>query len=211
MAKQRHRQRQDHRLIELQDQLKERDARIKDLRREFSAAEELVSEERETVEQAMAVIDAWKEAFGMVQDDKGVWRWDEWMDRWKHIIKAYDDLVRDWNKFAPAYNAAVLKRNVGRPLAASEAQVATVRKLSKAGRSLRAIADETSLGFQTVRTIIDQGAGTDRTTRKHLERIDPSRFKEEPWRARTRASLPKRISETLERGADLVKAAKGLR
>jgi len=35
-------------------------------------------------------------------------------------------------------------------------------------------------------------------------------FREEPWRARSRANLPKRIGETLERGRDLVKAAKGL-
>jgi hypothetical protein len=57
----------------------------------------------------------------------------------------------------------------------------------------------------------DQGNGCDRTTRKHLERVDPGRFKEEPWRARTRAALPKRIGEVLERGRELVKAAKGQR
>src|SRR5262249_8817142 len=34
---------------------------------------------------------------------------------------------------------------------------------------------------------------------------------EEPWRARTRAALPQRVTETLERGRELVKAAKGLR
>jgi hypothetical protein len=44
-----------------------------------------------------------------------------------------------------------------------------------------------------------------------LTRIDPRQFKEEPWRVRTRAGLPKRINETLERGRELVQAAKGLR
>jgi DNA-binding CsgD family transcriptional regulator len=43
---------------------------------------------------------------------------------------------------------------VGRPLAASEAQQATVRRLRKAGKSLRWIAEETSLGLNTVRTIV---------------------------------------------------------
>lgn len=62
-----------------------------------------------------------------------------------------------------------------------------------------------------MRTIIDSGNGRDRTTVKHLERIDPSRLKEEPWRERTRVSLPKRITETLERGRELVKEAKGLK
>ena len=39
-----------------------------------------------------------------------------------------------WNRFVPDYNAIVAPRNVGRPLAASEAQVATVLKLHKAGK-----------------------------------------------------------------------------
>jgi len=51
----------------------------------------------------------------------------------------------------------------------------------------------------------------DRTTVRHLQRIDPGRFKEEPWRERTRTALPTRITETLERGRKLVKAAKGLK
>lgn len=84
-------------------------------------------------------------------------------------------------------------------------------KLHKAGTSLRDIAEETSLGFQTVRTIVDQGAGHDRTTVKHLERIDPGRLREAPWRKRMRAALPKRITETLAEGRELVKRAKGLK
>jgi len=54
-------------------------------------------------------------------------------------------------------------------------------------------------------------AGRDRTTRKHLERIDPGRFKEERSREHTRLNLPKRITETLAQGEELVKAAKGLK
>jgi hypothetical protein len=85
-----------------------------------------------------------------------------------------------------------------------------VRKLHRVGRSLRGIGDETSLGLQTVRTILDRDSGRDRTTVKHLQRIDPGRFREEQWRVRTRAALPKRITETVEQGRDVVKAAKGL-
>jgi hypothetical protein len=41
----------------------------------------------------------------------------------------------------------------------------------------------TSFGLRTVRTIVDQGDGRDRTTIKHLERIDPDRKLEASWRA----------------------------
>ena len=75
---------------------------------------------------------------------------------------------------------------------------------------MHAIEEETNRSFQTVRTILSKDTRTDRTTKRHLERINPGRFKEEPWRERTRANLPQRITETLERGAELVKAAKGL-
>jgi hypothetical protein len=199
------------RVAQLEDELKQRDERIKDLRRELNEAEELISEEREHVEQAIAVINSWKEAFNMVQDENGVWQWNEWVATWKKQAKAYDELVTKWNRFVGEYNALVLKRNMGRPLLASEAQVQQVRKLRKAGKSLHAIEEETNLGFQTVRTILSKDTRTDRTTKRHLERINPGRFKEEPWRERTRARLPKRISETLEHGRELVKAAKGLR
>jgi hypothetical protein len=69
-----------------------------------------------------------------------------------------------------------------------------VLKLHKAGGSLRGIAEDTSLGLATVRTIVSQKNGTDRTTVKHLERIDPDRAAAARWRARkrTRDALPKR-------------------
>jgi hypothetical protein len=199
------------RIAELEDELKQRDARIRELRADLNKADALISEEREHVEEASALISSWIEAFDMVQDENDKWTSGPWVDECMAARRAYRDLVNKWNRFVPDYNATVLKRNVGRPLAASEAQVQEVRKRHKRGESLRAIADETSLGFQTVRTIVDQGAGRDRTTVKHLQRIDPGRFREEPWRERTRAGLPKRINETLERGAKLMQAAKGLR
>jgi DNA-binding CsgD family transcriptional regulator len=47
-----------------------------------------------------------------------------------------------------------------------------VRKLRKAGKSLRWIAEETSLGLNTVRTILAKANGA---TRKHLARIKNQR------------------------------------
>lgn len=197
------------RIGELEDELKQRDARIRELRADLNKAEALMSEEREHVESANAAIEAWIEAFNMTQDENGKWTYANWYNNAVEAGERYVELVKKWNRAVHDFNSMVRQRNVGRPLGASEAQVAQVRKLHKAGRSLRAIAEETSLGFQTVRTIIDKGDRRDRTSRKHFERID---YKpEEPWRERTRRSLPKRITETLERGAELVKAAKGLR
>jgi hypothetical protein len=158
------------------------------------------------------MVDQWKQAFDMVQDADGSWMWsrsfvegDEWFEK-------YRALVRDWNKFVGEYNAVVRPRNVGRPLAASEAQVAQVRKLHKAGKSLRAIMDETSLSLQTVRTVVDQGNGVDRTTRKHLARIDPDRARERQWRAKSqnRKALPKRIA-AWEKSRDELRKSKGLK
>jgi hypothetical protein len=64
-----------------------------------------------------------------------------------------------------------------------------------------------------VRTAIDQGAGVDRTTVKHLARIDPDRKEAALWRAHTRVrkALPQRINATLAKGRELVKQAKGLK
>jgi hypothetical protein len=127
---------------------------------------------------------------------------------------AHAALVRKWNAAVDDFNSAVRQpRNVGRPLAASDAQCATVLKLRKTGTSLRDIAAETSLGLWTVRTIIDKRAGTDRTSRKYFERITPDRKEVAAWQARkrTRDSLPKRINATLKEGRDLVREARGLK
>jgi hypothetical protein len=78
--------------------------------------------------------------------------------------------------------------------------------------SLRRIADETNLGMQTVRTITAKSSCSDRASMKRLERIDPEREAVTAWEARkrTRDALPKKIAETLETGAALIKAVKGL-
>jgi hypothetical protein len=199
------------RIAELEDEIKQRDARIRELRNDLNKAEALISEEREHVEDANALIDSWIEAFEMRQDEKGAWSFSPWFEAADIARDRYDALLKKWNRHVTLFNNTFAPRNVGRPLGASAAQVQQVRKLHKAGKSLRAIQEETNLGFQTVRTIVGQTAGRDRTTIKHLQRIDPGRLKEEPWRERTRMSLPKRITETLERGRELVKAAKGLR
>jgi hypothetical protein len=85
-------------------------------------------------------------------------------------------------------------------------------KLRAEGTPLRLIVDETSLGMQTVRTIIGRKQRTDRTSVKRIERlgVDKSELIRAKARKRTRDALPKRINEMLEQGAELIREAKGL-
>jgi multidrug resistance efflux pump len=203
------------RIAELEDDLKQRDLRVKGLRADLDKAEALISEMREQVEDVDGVIEAWIEAFRMVQGDNGNWNYDEWTANCVEYRERYIELLKDWNRFVPLYNAAVApqQRNFGRPLGADKAQRAAVLKLHAKGTSLRGIAEELELGVRTVRTIVDQRDGVDRTTVKHLARIDPDRKEEALWRAhsRVRKTLPQRINATLAKGRELVKQAKGLK
>jgi hypothetical protein len=121
--------------------------------------------------------------------------------------------VRDWNRVLPLINGH--RQPVGRPLGASEAQIIHVPKLRKAGRSLRGIADDTSLGLPTVRTIVAQMSRSDRTTRKHRarpERIEIDRHQVARWKRqrRTGNALPKRVNAFLKEGRAIAKEARGL-
>jgi hypothetical protein len=82
----------------------------------------------------------------------------------------------------------------------------------KAGQSLRDIADETRLGFQTVRTVVDKAASVDRATLARIQRIAPDMLAEagERSRKRTRDALPRRINAALKDCAELRKRAKGI-
>jgi hypothetical protein len=201
------------RIAQLEDELKERARRIADLKRELDKERDLTHRQDEHLRDANDTIAAWKQAFEMVQNERGEWEWSSSFVEGDEWFAKHQAIVRDWNAFVPEYNAAVRPRNVGRPLAASDAQCAQVRRLRKAGASLRNIADEMSLSLQTVRTIVDQAAGVDRTTLKHLARIAPDRARERQWQAksRSRKALPKRIAAWEKATDELRKEAKGLR
>jgi hypothetical protein len=74
----------------------------------------------------------------------------------------------------------------------------------------RGIAEETSLGLQTVCTILDQQDGVDRTTIKQLQRIDPDPARERVWR-QMRQALPREIAAVEKANAELRQVAKGLK
>jgi uncharacterized coiled-coil protein SlyX len=166
------------RIRELEDEIGHRDGRIAELKHELDEARDLIQRQGDQVRDCNDHIEAWIQAFEMEPDDAGVWRWKESFVEGHEWFEKWTALRRQWNKFVPEYNAAILKRNVGRPLAASDAQCASVRKLHKAGKSLRVIAEEMNLGVNTVRTIIGKQNGTDRTSIRHLRKVDPDRARE---------------------------------
>jgi uncharacterized coiled-coil protein SlyX len=201
------------RIGELEDEIKHRDRRIEELREEVDEQRDLLRRMQEHIEDADNTLERWKETFHMMEDENGKWTWEPFWDERNKIIDDYNDLAHRWNKYLPIINGR--SQPVGRPLGASEAQVATVLKLHKQGVSLRGIVDETSLGLRTVRTIIDKRNDTDRTTRKHrerLERID-NRQQMTRWKRqkRTGDALPKQAQRVVEEGRELVKEAKGLK
>jgi hypothetical protein len=86
----------------LEDELKQRDDRIGELRADLDRAEQLVWEMREHVEDASTLIDSWIEAFDMVQDDDGAWKWSTAFVESHEWFKKYDALVTKWNGSCPS-------------------------------------------------------------------------------------------------------------
>jgi hypothetical protein len=216
MAKRQERQKT---IGELEDEVRRLQDEVRGLRKALEEDQhtndglrDLTDRFRENADDYVNCLEAWKETFGMVMTESGGWTWAPFWDERSKIIDAYNNLAQRWNKYLPLINGQ--SRNVGRPLAASEAQVDTVRKLRKAGRSLRGIAEDTSLGLDTVRTIVGQMHLKDRTTNKHRQRIERIDLREEmaSWKRQRRSggALPKRVQGVIEAANELVTEARGL-
>jgi len=175
---------------------------------------ELVERERQHVEDANGVIDSWIESFNMQLDDNGEYNWQANLpEQHDLLIDKYHALLKNWNAMISEYNSVVAPKDIGRPLAASEAQIAKVLKLHAEGIPQRLIVDEVKpLGRNTIRTIIGRQYRTDRTSVKRIERlgIDKTELVSAKVRKRSRDALPKRIKQTLDQGAELIREAKGL-
>jgi hypothetical protein len=203
------------RLHELEDQLKDAERRLAEMKQERDDANALVEQVREQIEDDEAQIEEWIAAFDMELGDNGVWKLngDTLCEAHDKLVEKHNALLKNWNRAVVDFNAVYADRqSPGRPLAATETQCVEVRRLRKRGISLRDIADETSLSLRTIRTIVGRDAGTDRTTIKRLERLDPMRAEviSAKARQRSRDALPGRINKALANLADLKKAAKGL-
>ena len=137
------------RIMELLGELdKERDLIV--------AMREHIEKTHEQVERSNHTIKQWIERFEMMLTDEG-WKWkDDLIECHNDLLSKYNALVKKWNRYIDSFKT---RQAVGRPLRASEAQQAQVRKLRKVGHTLREIANETNLSFQTIRTIIGQKDG----------------------------------------------------
>lgn len=206
------------RIAELEVDLKQRDRRIATLKAALDEATSLKDDMAEQVKEHAEIIDDWIQVFDMQQDDDGRWLFDvNQVAVWEtaaELTEKNNAIIRRWNKFVPKYNAMVRPRDSGRPLAASEDQVLTVRKLRRDGASLRAVVAQTGLGLRTVRTIVEKDQGTDRTAdrRKELRRLELDRLRAAEWRSRIRrrGDLEKRVTRHRKRVDDLLKASKGI-
>jgi hypothetical protein len=192
----------EHSVADLEEKLEAKDKRIAELRDELDEERERCQRMREHIEERESIIQSWIEAFELELKDDGNYSMGPFWAGYNKHIDEYNDLVRQWNRFC----VSTRQRNVGRPLAASDAQSAQVLKLHKKGVSLWSIVDETSLGFQTVRTVIAKQIGADRTTKRHRHRLtlDPGLRRI----ARTGNAMPGQVNRLLKAGRDLVKEAK---
>src|SRR5215470_9577310 len=105
----------------LQDEIKARDRRIEELRREIDELRDLVRRMEEHVEDSGNVIERWAEAFEMEMTESGSWSWKPFWEEHSKIVNEHNALIDRWNRFVPLIN----RQPVGRPLAASETQCAT--------------------------------------------------------------------------------------
>jgi hypothetical protein len=201
------------RIGELEDELKQRDRRITELRQEIDEQGELITSMRENIEDSDNVLESWRDTFDMTMTDDGAWTWKPFWNEHNKLVDRYESLRQRWNKYVPLINGRA--QPVGRPLAASDDQADTVRKLHTKGMSLRDIMIETNLSFSTVRTIVGQINRTDRTTKKHrdrFERIERDKARDVRWKRqkRTGDALPKRAQAVFDKGRALIVEAKGL-
>jgi hypothetical protein len=196
---------------ELEDEIKQKDQRIEELRAEIDEQRELIQRLREHAEEYDQGIEAWCETFDMTMTEDGDWTWKPFWDEHWQTIDDYNALVRDWNKYLPKINGE--PRNVGRPLAASKAQVKEVLWRHQTGESLRHIAEELSLAFRRcVPSLARSTALTapPRNTGNAWSASRRGRLAKWKRQKRTGDALPKRVNAFLEQGRALIKEAKGL-
>jgi hypothetical protein len=73
------------------------------------------------------------------------------LERYNDLLNEYNELVRRRNRYV---GSLATDHAIGRPPRATQAQQAQVRRLRKAGHTLREIVHETGLSLQTLRTMV---------------------------------------------------------
>lgn len=203
------------------DDVEQLRANLRDLRRRLTEAEELgstIGEVHQRLEDAAETREQWIEEFKMELTEQNTWRFNPdsfagW-DAYEELRQRYEALIKEWNEFVPQYNDAVVSRSVrqvGRPLAASESQVARVLALRGQGRSYGWIAEATGLGLKTIRSIVTRPE-REKAERQLLKRRALNREDARRYRARkaARERLESRITDEAKDMTRLLKATKGL-
>jgi len=170
-----------------------------------------IEKAHEQMERSNEIIRQWIESFEMTFADKeGTWT-DNLLDSYDDLLSKYNKLVKKWNRRLGSLNT---RQAIGRPLKASQAQQAQVRRLSKTGHTLREIANETNLSFQTVRTIMRQKDDVYRAAKKKndLQRVEQNRHHIGSWRGRqrTRDAPTAQSNALLKDGESLLKDGRNL-
>jgi hypothetical protein len=197
------------RIADLEHELRFRDQRINELKKELDEERELVRSMEEHVTEADEHLEHFITTFGLVMDDDGLYHNGEFITEYQDSLDKYIDLIDRHNKLVGIINRHIAKVNpIGRPIAASEAQQIEIRKHHKRGKSSRWIAEELSLSRRTVTTIIGKLDGSDRTTNLRRKRLglEP---KHKDWRPAAMARLPKQATKHFEKGRELLKEAEG--
>jgi hypothetical protein len=196
-------------LTHLRGRVKKLVDELGEMRSLVSAMQEHVEKANAQIERSNAIVRQRIEDFEIMRADKGAKWKDALIERYNELTNEYNKLIKKWNR----YVASKASRVIGRPLRASAAQQARVRKLRKAGHILRDIAHETSLSIQTVRTIVKRKDGADRPNKRRndLRKQKITRERTISWRPgeMTRDMLADQI-KVLREGEDLLKDGQDL-
>jgi hypothetical protein len=177
-------------------------------RKLIAAMQEHIERAHEQVEKSNQTIRQWIEGFEMTVADKGWARKEDLIECYYDLVNEYNKLVRKWNRYIGSIKT---RQAIGRPLRANEAQQARVRKLRKVGHTVREIANETNLSFQTIRTILSHKGGVGRTDEKNnkLGKIELDYHRMNSWRDRHRMD-DVQINAVLKDSKNLLKDGENL-
>jgi hypothetical protein len=117
-------------------EIEKRDRCINELTDELERERKLVRDMRQHVERTIEGTQRWADTLYLSEESS---REPDALKDYENLRTEFNELVRLWNRYIEMAGP----RPMGRPLQASDAQIAEVRKLRKAGASLRKIATET--------------------------------------------------------------------
>jgi uncharacterized coiled-coil DUF342 family protein len=198
-------------IARLRDRIMELIEELGEERSLITAMREHIEKADEQVERSNEIIRQWVESLEMMPADESRASRNELIRRYNDLLNDHNELVRKWNRFVGLYN---MPQAIGRPLQATEAQQVRVRKLRKAGHTLREIAHETHLSFQTIRTILGHKNNAHGAAKKkdQFRKMEVNRHRAISWRAtkRPKDTPPAEINAVLKEGEGLVKDGRNL-